>query len=369
MTRAYDIKQLIAEESSATAERRALEEMADRLEDTLSADVPYRPEFKAQLRKRLMAQAHQQLTPWYRRPAFFGSGLAVAAAAAVLVVGINLWQNDEIREVQPPSPGIEESDSTPTAPPDTPPNVVTLVTLPTDLRQIQLADEKVTPASPAPNFEGNAEVAQGLQLKRLTARPDEEQFRNMANRLAFRGESRRTTTGWLVSEGSRTLNLTADGQVGYADTAPAAAETPAISTEGARDAAFRFLDQALLPVPGQPVVTRSENGFQVVYTEQVDGRPVINARTVIAVNEKGAVVQAEAYVASGTTTHSTHVAALTEAEAVAEAKARGGNFDRADLVWVRTPGDGPTYLQPYWRVFGTDSQGTAMVRYVPALKR
>lgn len=368
MTRAHDIKQLIAEESTGTAERRLLEEMASRLEDTLSSEVPYRPEFKAHLRRQLMVQARRQLTPWYRRPAFLGSGVAVAAAAAVLFVGLRFWTTGNL----PPENTIQTpiaTEPTPLPPPPEVdrPSVIFTVSLPADLRQLELADEPLSATSPGPDFAGNAEVSQGLQLKRLTARPGEEELRTMASRLTFRGESRQTSAGWQVSEGSRTLLLRDDGQVIYTDTAPA--EGPTVGADTARQAAFQFLDKALLPVPGQPVVLAEPTGFQVVYTEQVEGRPVVNARTVITVNDRGMVTRAEAYVSSGTATHGTYANVLTEAEAVEQAKSRGGSFDRADLVWARTPGEGTVYLQPYWRVFGTDTSGTGVVRYVPALKR
>ncbi|MFZ5813792.1 MAG: hypothetical protein ACOY93_00635 [Bacillota bacterium] len=364
MTRAVDIKQLIAEEASTPADRRSLEQVANRLEESLSEEVPYRPEFKAQLRKQLMAQARQQLTPWYRRPAFMGSGLAVAAAAVVLAIGLNLYQKNPEAVLPQVDPGPAEVAEQPNPVPPTP-NVSLVRSLPRDLRQVALADERLGAATPA--FTGSAGTTQGLELKQLTARPNEEQFRAMAGRLAFRGESRRTDEGWSITEGDRSLTLTEDGQVGYTNPAePAAAET--VDAQGARTAAHRFLDQALLPIPGQPVVVAGEDSFQVIYTEQVDGRPVINGRTLIRVSGKGSVLEARAFVATGIKTYGNYTTVLTEAEALAAAQSRGGTFDRADLVWVRTPGEETVYLQPYWRAFGTDSQGEAIVRYVPALK-
>lgn len=368
MTRALDIKQLIAEEASNPSERRALEEMAHRLDDTLTAEVPYRPEFKTQLRQRLMPQARQQLTPWYRRPAFFGSGVAVAAAAGVLFVGLTMWESDLQQEPTPSAPTEIGATETPGM------NGGSLFRVNEQLNDVpvlQLADERLTATSPRPNVGGNAEAAQGMmQLKRLSASPDEEQFRAIANRLAFRGESRRTSSGWTVTDENRTLSMTDDGKVGYSDSAPTpTADAQVIDADRARQVAHRFLDRAVLPIPTlQPVVTPENGSYSVIYTEQVEGRPIVNARTAVLVSNRGAVLKVEAYVASGTPTQG-HYQAITEAEALVEAKNRGGDFTRADLVWVRTPGEATVYLQPYWRAYGTDAQGTPVLRYVPALKR
>ncbi|MFZ5828017.1 MAG: hypothetical protein ACOY94_27240 [Bacillota bacterium] len=367
MTRAYDINQLIAEEASGPSERRALEEMAHRLDDTLSADVPYRPEFKAQLRKQLMAQARRQLTPWYRRPSFLGSSVAVAAAAAVLFVGLNMWQQD-LPEIVPGAPEVAPNEKIAQPQPEAPKAFLVSEQL-RDVPVVHLADEPQTTAVLSASTA--AEAGQGmLQLKRLTARPDEEQFRTMANRLAFRGESRRTSDGWMITDEAKTLTMTEDGKVGYSNSSPAVPpNAQEIDADRARQVAHQFLDRAVLPIPTrQPVVTPEGEAFTVIYTEIVEGRPVVNARTIIQVNNQGAVLKAEAYVSSGTSTQGTYQA-LTEAEGLAEARSGGGTFDRADLVWVRTPGDSTVYLQPYWRAYGTDSAGAPVVRYVPALKR
>lgn len=367
MTRAFDIKQLIAEEASGPTERRALEEMAHRLDDTLSAEVPYRPEFKAQLRKQLMTQARQQLTPWYRRPSFLGSSMAVAAAAVVLAFGLNLWQSD-LPEIAPSAP--EVAPNAKVAQPEPTGTSFLVSEQLRDVPVIELADERLTSTVPG-SKRAAAETAQGmLQLKRLTARPDEEQFRAMANRLAFRGESRRTSDGWMASDENQTLTMTQDGKVGYTNSSPSASPSAQeIDADRARQVAHQFLDRAVLPIPTlQPAITPVDDTFSVTYTEMVEGRPIVNARTIILVSKQGAVVKAEAYVASGTSTQGTYQA-ITEAEALTEARNGGGTFDQADLVWVRTPGDSTVYLQPYWRAFGTDSGGTPVVRYVPALKR
>ncbi|OTA41342.1 MAG: hypothetical protein A6D92_07580 [Symbiobacterium thermophilum] len=105
----------------------------------------------------------------------------------------------------------------------------------------------------------------------------------------------------------------------------------------------------------------------VVYTEHVEGRPVVNARTEIAVNQAGTVVRAKAYVPSGVTIHATYTEFVSERQAVEMAESRGGSFRRAELVWVRSVGDGTVYLQPAWRVLGTNAQGTPVARYVAAL--
>ncbi len=370
MTRAFDLKQLIAEEASGPAERRAMEEMASRLEEALHEDVPYRPAFKAQLRQRLVAEARRHVVPWYRRTSVIGSGVAVAAAAFVLVFGMNMWQQQGTTE-QPPDATQPPAVTPQVAKDPTPveqPGRISLVSDIKDAQPVYVPDTPLASVSRAPS-PVKVDPSKGLELQYLTGRPDEAQFRTMAQGLAFRGESRRSSEGYVVEEGTRKLILTDDGKVNYTDSDP---EIPLgsalIDAEGAKAVAYRFLDRAWLPIPGQAEVKAETGGFTVVYTEYLAERPVINAQTLVLVTDRGGVLKAEAYVSSGIKLKGSF-RALTEAEALEEAKARGGSFDRADLVWVRTKGEETVYLQPYWRAYGTDSSGRAVARYVPALKR
>lgn len=375
MNGAFDVNDLIAEQASDTSERLALDAVARRLESGLESPVPSRPEFREELRQALIAAARQRMRPWYRRPAFIGSGISVAAAAAVLVIGLNLWQQapaptpapEQTAQTEPAAPQPAENEPALTQPPTS-----FLVALPSDLKEVTLADEPagtLLSAGAVGTVGDPVSAAGGLQLKRLTAQPSEADLRAMAVRLAFRGESRRTDTGWAVTDEQRSLTLAADGEVQYADRSEGSPAAAPVDVEAATQAARRFLDQALLPVHSQPAVTQQDNGYVVVYTEHVDGRPVVNARTEIEVSPEGSVTRAKAYVASGVTTHATYTAVLSEADALQQAASRGGAFERADLVWVRTAGEGTVYLQPYWRALGTDSQGEGVVRYVPALRR
>lgn len=376
MSRYADITELIAEQAADRAERAALEATARRLARGLERPVPYRPEFKEALRRDLLLAARKQHRPWYRRPVLMGSGIAVAAAVAALAVGLSLYQPPAVQGpgtglvAQPaPAPGGVEPSPGGGEPAENGPPTSYLVSLPEDLPAVALADEVGTAVAAALDAPVANLPAGGLQLKRLTARPGEAEFRAMASRLGFRGESRRTAQGWAVSEADRSLTMTTDGTVQYADLSVSPTEDPPVEEQAAAQAARRFLDQAVLPVYSQPDITAGADGFTVVYTERVEGRPVVNARTEIGVDFSGTVVRAKAYVASGVTTHATYTDYISESEALTLAAERGGSFQRADLVWVRSVGEETVYLQPVWRLFGTDAEGTPVARYVPALKR
>ncbi|MBY6274829.1 hypothetical protein [Symbiobacterium thermophilum] len=374
MSRYADITELIAEQAADPTEQKALEAVARKVARELERPVPYRPEFRDALREELMRTARRRLRPWYRRPAVVGPGLAAVAAAVALAVGLQFAQPPagqgpgQVAQHEP-APSVVPTPSTEPSPPgaqggaDTP----YLVALPADLPEVRLADERTTEESllaPA-----TSPVIASVQLMRLTARPGEAEFRTMAARLGFRGESRRTDRGWVVADEDRTLTMTMDGTVQYADLTEPDADAPRVDEQAAGQAAQRFLDQAALPVHSQPDITPREDGFMVVYTEHVEGRPVVNARTEIAVNQAGTVVRAKAYVPSGVTIQATYTEFVSEREAVEMAESRGGSFRRAELVWVRSVGDGTVYLQPAWRVLGTNAQGTPVARYVAALSQ
>jgi len=361
MSKLMDIERLIAEQASSPADQRALEQIARRLESTLATEVPYRPEFMAQLRQRLLKAAQRQMTPWYRRPSVVGPGMAVAAVL-VLAFGLNLVKQEP---AQPP-PVQEVPSGTAYEPPSVEPEgTATLVSLPADLREVALPDEPLDPSLHLPVGE-DAAGARRLELKRLTARPDEEEFRRLAARLSFHGETQRSAAGWSAEDSGRFLSLTTDGRVTYRNQ-----DAPVGVPDGelARQAARRFLDQAYLPIPAaQPVVVKGDRATTVLYVEQLDGRPVANALTRVEVGQGGTILKADAFIASGVVSGGSYDA-LSRDEALAAAAARGGAFHQADLVWVRTPGDGVVYLQPYWRLYGIDARGEEIVRYVAALRR
>ena len=367
MRRYADVTELIAEQAADSTEQKALEAVARRVAHELERPVPYRPKFKAELRQELLRAARRRLRPWYGRPAMVGPGLAAVAAAVALAIGLQMARPpaaqgpEQVAEEQPAAP---EAPAPPSVTGDEPTSY--LVHLPADLPEVRLADERtrldrqlLAPASTA--------VVGSVQLMRLTARPGEADFRAMASRLGFRGESRRTDRGWVVADEDRSLTMTTDGTVQYADLSEPDADAAPVDAQAAGQAAQRFLDQAALPVHSQPDISPREDGFMVVYTEHVDGRPVVNARTEIAVNQAGTVVRARAFVPSGVTLHATYTEFVSEQEAVQLAAERGGSFQGAELVWVRSVGDGTVYLQPAWRVLGTNAQGAPVARYVGAL--
>lgn len=372
MTKARDIHELLEEHSLDSGERRILGALADRLEDAMNAPVPARPEFRAELRRQLMAQARRTLTPWYRRPAVWGSTMGMAAAVAVLAVGLQFYNPKLDRgEVanQPPQPvqGPTELGEVRTSPN---PSEARLTSV-KDLPEVTLQDEP-QPAGVSPAPVTDADVARGLKVYRLTAQPGEAVLTAMASNLGISGHPRQTEGIWHVEQGARSLQLRRDGSVLYMDRA--AVGTGTVDQAGAQTVAIRFLDQAQLPVPSsqgqvaplQP--SEGVKGFTVTMVPRVDGRPVVNDRTIVWVTEQGAVFRAEATIQSGTESH-LQGEAFSKAEALTKAEARGGKFQAADLVLARTLHQATVYLQPYWRAFGTDAQGQKVVRYVPALKR
>lgn len=368
MTKAREIKEIIAEQANSPGEQRALEHLAERLDETLARDVPYRPEFKAELRHRLMAQARRTASPWYKRPAVWGSSMALAAAAAVFAVGLQLWEGGAAPTPAPstqPAPSAQVDTQTP--------KFTRRLTGSVNLPVLSLPDDVIPADQYSPTPVGD--LSAGAPLVRLTGRPDERQVLDISRRLGIEGTVSRGGDGVMrVSRGPRSLELTPDGRVDYRDASPAAQGQP-VGLEGARVAARSFLERAELPVPDlAPAVSEGpteglSHAFTVTFTQKVDGRPVVNARTVVRVTDGGAVAAAQAYVQAGQVTEGTYEV-LPRAEAVKAASGGAtGAVEAADLVWVRTASGEAVYLQPYWRVFGTESGGKRSVRYVPALVR
>lgn len=375
MTKAHDIKELLGEHDLDTGQRRVLESLADKLEDAMTAPVPARPEFRAELRMQLLAQARRTLTPWYRRPAVWGSTMGMAAAVAVLAVGLQFYKPDVN---QGGIPG-------PTYPPEVAQQPVIdggdvnrnhtvhdpHLTSARNLPVVSLQDGP-QPEGASPEPVSDAEVAQGLKIYKLTAQPSESVLTAMATSLGMTGQVRQTAGIWHVEQGSRSMVLRRDGSVEYQDRT--AAGTQRIDQAGAQSVATSFLERAALPVPSShgtvaPLLpSEGRKGFTVTMVPRVDGRPVVNGATIVWVTEQGAVFRAEATIQSGTEpVHEGN--AITRAEALAKAEAGGGKFEAADLVLARTLHEATVYLQPYWRAYGTNAGGQKVFRYVPALKR
>jgi len=369
MTTTREIRDLIAEQAATPAERKALEGVAERLDDALSQDVPYRPAFRAELRRKLMAQARLQAPlAWYRRPVVWGSAMGVAAAAGILAVGLSLW-NDTPRNPATEQPPIS-GPVTPGPGPETDPHLVS--TFP-DLPRLQLPDEQLPAGHPGAESLAGLDWSGGLRVYKLSGRPDLPQFTKIATGLKFTAPAETLAGEWAVTQGARSLRMGFDGHVTYADTTPEPSTALSVDAAGATAAARQFLLDASLPFAGEPLVMEASVGagarrlYRVTYTPRVDGRPVVNTLAAVTVSDRGIVVQADAYVRfveeSGT-----RAAAISpdEARVQAQAQSRGSALTPVglDLVYVRTQSTGGDwYLQPYWRVFGT-----GVVRYVPALK-
>jgi len=369
-----DIKGILSEHTHEAGELRALSRTAERLEKVLGQEVPYRAEFKAQLRQQLVAMARPAGEPWYRRVSVWGSGLGLVAAAAVLVIGLQLLQGGPVEP-----PGM-------TALPPNAPEIVDrprIALLPRLTNQLnlttpQIPDEVVRPTSPEADPSNVVNAEQGLRVYTLTARPNEEQFTDLAVRLGVSAMIQRVDRGFQAFDDRRKLQMTMDGMVQFEDLVPPQTEAaPVVNAIEARAIARRFLDRAALPVLDlQPAVheERTAQGlasFTVSYAPRVDQMPVINGRTLIRVSSQGHVDRAEAFVASG---HQTTIpyAVISKEDAILAAKERGDFVPSAnvsDLVLVRTVGDQAVYLQPYWRIFGQSSSGVQVARYVPALVR
>lgn len=358
MTRAQDVREAIAEQSTSTAERRALEAVAGTLDDTLSRDVPYRPQFKAELRSQLMARARKQLTPpWYRRPAVWGTTLAAAAAVSILAIGLQFWSESG----QPNAPQNITQDQTG--------NPVPRLVGYLDLPDVALQPDLLPAGHPGPEPIAGLDLSQGLQVYTYGSRADSALFNRMAQGLGFSEQPREAAGTFTVSQGARKLSLTADGYVTYQDTAQGAAGAP-VDAARAQSIARSFLEQAALPVPSlDPTVLVNDRGiFAVAYTPRIDGRPLINGRTLIQVNPDGRIIQAEAYV-QGTPQPQGLKAAIGSEEGLRKAQqSADATYSGVDLVYVRTRKEGTVYLQPYWRVYGVTGRGERMVRYVQALR-
>jgi hypothetical protein len=371
MTKAQDVRELIAEQSAGPAARRQLESVAALLETTLSRDVPYRPAFKAELRRQLLSEARRRLMPWYRRPAVWGSAVAMVATVALVAAGLRFWQSGTgPSPVQSPpvTQGPVVDPHRPSGGGEGQPHLVNYLNLPVEA----LADEPLA-AGQGPEPQGRVQPGAALTVYLVTpGRGDLSLFRRVADGLGLQGEPQALNGGFQLVAGNRRLWMGPDGQVVFTDAGPFREGTP-VDESGVRSVAQHFLEKAALPVPSlDPVVTETRvedrRIFAVTYTPRAGGRPIVNARTVVEVDDRGHVRQARAWPQTTLEEKGAYAAVAWE-EAVRQATARGGSFKDADLVYVRTRSGEAVFLQPYWRVYGVDGQGRPVVRYVPALVR
>lgn len=376
MTNAHDIQELIVDESSGTAERHALEAVAAKLQDSLTREVPFRPEFEARLRRQLVAGARRTLTSWYRRPAIWAPSVGVAAAAAVLAVGLQVYRGAPLGGSVPhQTPSFNDTAVDPPPLTIAPAPATSFYVNSVAVPAIVLPDE-VTPAgqaAPAPESLTGIDMSRGLKVFVLGSMPDMAQFTKIATGLGFTQQPQRNGLDYTVAAGGRNLSMTADGRVSYTDLATGQDTGTATDAAGAQAVARRFLDTASLPVPDlQPDVAETAAGeqrtFTVIYKPRVEGRPVANGRTVITVSDRSRVLKADSYVYAREQDPTLHNV-ITPDAALAEAAKRGGAHfgHEIDLVYVRTVTPRTVYLQPSWRVFGTGDRGARLVRYVPAV--
>ncbi|MGE5673411.1 MAG: hypothetical protein ACM3XM_05940 [Mycobacterium leprae] len=371
MTEADDVRAVIAEQAASPGERKALTTVADALERSLAAEVPYRPEFKAELRRQLVAKARQASAPWYRRPAVWGSSVAaVAAAALVVTVGMRIFVDRAVPGSPiTPTSVAENNPKSATGTGDQASHLVNRLKLPV----LALPDEPALPGErPAPNAGLNLAA---VKVFVLSGRPNEAQFDRIAKGLSFAGDVAREGAGYRMADTGRSLSMSADGLVVYAGPAEVSVTggNLVMDQNAVRSIAQRFLYEAALPVPTlEPAVLEEGNGtashgYRVVYTPQVGGRPVVNARTRVTLTDRGAVVAVEGYVQAAEQEEGSYEVIPPEQAVTNANKLGGGTFTQADLVYARTPTEQAVYLQPYWRVFGTNARGEALVRYVAAL--
>lgn len=374
MRELHDIREVIGERDPSPEERRAMETTAQRLSQRLAEDVPFRPEFQAELRRQLIARARQSLTPWYRRHSVMGPILSVSAAAAILALGFSFfWEGPAESPVEVVPPPVVEVPINP-QPPQVQP---TLVRQPGELKlvQVSLPDEVLPPGYLAPASVTLPDLSKGLPVYQSVVLTDDAQFERIAAGLGLTAPPIRTDQEIFVMQGLIRLSLTPTGLVSYVDRSqPAESSDQPADAESAAYAAQRFLRWANLPAPYLPTVTEDAQeprggDYLVIYTPRVDNYPLVNGRTVIRVDRQNRVVEATAYVQASEESRGMYGAERPTAALAAAQAMGGGTFDQQELVYVRTPNaDGDIFLQPFWRIFGTDGRGNRIARYVPALK-
>lgn len=335
--------------------------VAASLQAELERPVPMRPAFKADLRARLMAEAAgRRPARWFQRPALW-STVGGAAAVAVLVVGLRVFNGVPTTPVgEGLTPEVTAPNPAPT--PSTPIHLVDNTQLPL----VQVPDE---PQSEPPLSIAGLESAKQLPTYILTGSVDANLVKGIAERLAFPAPDPLATAGaYRVTDGERLLQVSRTGAFRYEDRRAQAGPALSVTESEAVQAATQFLQSAALPVVDlNPKVSPEAEAYQVTYQDRHEGRLVIGGATHVWVGRGGSVHRVESFTPSGEELKGSYEA-ISYSDAIALAEAKGGTFTRGDLVWVRTPVGEMVYLQPYWRLYG-ETSAEAIVRYVPALKR
>jgi hypothetical protein len=366
-----ELRELLEENG---ADPRAYAHLAAGLQAELESPVMMRPEFRVELRTRLMAEARERLRrPWWRRPLVWSSLGGVAAAAVVLTIGLRLYTGGERSLVPgsdlttPPVTHLPEAGKEPTgtAPglSGTPHRVSS-----TKLPVLHLADEQR--AGTIDQAGGALDPSAELPVYVLTGQVNEALFQTIADRFGMSGGSPTSRPGEFgVTLGARTLKLQTDGHLTYEDASPAPSPTGETQVADPATVATTFLQQVQLPVvEAHPSVREEAGHYLVIYQDRYLGRPIVNGATRVWVSRAGVIRRLDTFTPAGQQ-YDTAYTAVPLGEALAKASALGGSFTSGDLVWVRTPSGDTVYLQPYWRLFGTDQQGQPVVRYLPALQR
>lgn len=330
------------------------------LQAELETPIPMRSAFRADLRARLMAEAAgRRSTRWFQRPALW-SAVGGAAAVFVLVFGLRAFNqipapSTAVPEVTVPQPGTTEG------PPQTPHLVGK-----TELPLVQVPDERATGT---PNTGAALESAKELPAYLLTGTVDSGMVKGFAERLDFRAPTPVSAGDYYrVTEGNREMQVSRSGSFRYEDRAAATPGAQPVTESQAVQAANQFLQTAALPVVDlAPKVASEAESYLVSYQDRHEGRPIIGGSTRVWVSRAGSIRRVESFTPAGEQLTATFDAVPYD-EAIQVAEAKGGRFNRGDLVWVRTPVGELVYLQPYWRLFGEDATGP-IVRYVPALQR
>lgn len=401
MTQGSEIRRLVAESATTAEERQELAQVVEILEN-LEGRVPYRPEFRAQLRERLKQEA-RRTRPWYRRPQVWTAGGAVAAAVGAFAV-LSFWQNSAdprgqgVLDSAPPGVGIQTAANPGVEQPAAQPINPTAVVRPT----LQLVGSIKIPRAERPDvWEGGLQKA-GTYASRVTVRtaegltappvsevqkiylvaelpPQPESLIKRAQRMGFKAEVADSSGGSLrVVESGRSLELHADGRLIYQGDAEGIA-MPAPDEAGAEWAARIWLEEAGIVAPaGDRSVALENDLWRVSFTPVMQGGARAITETIsVWVAQSGHIVKAET--TTGSLEERGEAPSISLEQALQQLRVRTLEgvegevvliVNAAELVYARPvslrTGE-PLYLQPYWRL--SASVGAATVhRYVPAVQ-
>jgi hypothetical protein len=397
VSQSSDVRSAIWEQARSEQERRELEEIVRAL-DGLGEQIPYRPEFRAQLRQRLLREA-RRMRPWYRRKGLWTAATAVAAGIGAVVLFQAFDGGGTQRQpVQVPL----AAQQAPAAPDPVQPTQVIAVTefRPSQgqlvaaqyvLGRADLPDEwvgegrkagawtakislQIDPSMSLPPVGTTESVYVILQVP-----PRPESLALRAERMGFRSGVAGSFGDLLtVAEGHRRLELHPDGRLVYEAGADGAA-VPASDEAGATGAARRWLEEAGIAAPaGEPLVSRENGAWQVTFVPVFrNGFPAVTEAIRVWVVPTGHVVRATA--TTGQLEERGELPVITAEQAIQLLEGRpleGLEGDAAltltqmELVYARPttllPG-APLFLQPYWRAT-LQAGETTIRRYVPAIK-